>query len=177
MFFYNVKHSAFIFLCILLTIYGCNNKNKKIIVENKAVIETPKTPDKYSSIDNIPKEKNIRKEIVTNDSNNLKNFDNENVIFEFRNERLLQGRKFPKNLEKKQTEKALSAVLKMFKRNLSSKNPELYLEKNGNISEFDGYFFEKNEISTYQNIIVLLPLTGQYSNYGNKIRKALDLSI
>ena len=28
-----------------------------------------------------------------------------------------------------------------------------------------------------QNILVFLPLTGKYSNFGNKIRKALDLSI
>ena len=174
---YNMKHSAFIFLCILLTMFGCNNKNKKLIVENKVIIKTSKNFDKSPSINKISNEKIIQKKIITNASANIKNFDNENVIFEFRNERLLQGRNFPKNLDKKQTEKALSAVLKMFKRNLSSNNPELYLEKNSNDSEFNGYIFEKNEISTYQNIIVFLPLTGQYSNFGNKIRKALDLSI
>ena len=65
----------------------------------------------------------------------------------------------------------------MFKRNLSSNNPELYQNRNSNVSEFNGYFFETNEISSYKNIIVFLPLTGKYSNFGNKIRKALDLSV
>ncbi len=177
MIFYNFKHSLFIFLCILLSIYGCTNKNKKLAVENKVIIETTKNPDKSFSINNISNEKIIQKEIIINDSANIKSFDNDNVIFEFRNERLLQGRNFPKNYDNKRTEKALSAVLKMFKKNLSGNNSKLFLKKNGNVSEFNGYFFEKNEISTYQNILVFLPLTGQYSNFGNKIRKALDLSI
>ena len=56
-------------------------------------------------------------------------------------------------------------------------NPELYQNRNSNVSEFNGYFFETNEISSYKNIIVFLPLTGKYSNFGNKIRKALDLSV
>ena len=98
--------------------FGCNNKNKKLIVENKVIIKTPKNFDKSPSINKISNEKIIQKKIITNASANIKNFDNENVIFEFRNERLLQGRNFPKNLDKKQTKKALSAVLKMFKKNL-----------------------------------------------------------
>ena len=36
---------------------------------------------------------------------NKKKLNNDNVIFEFRNERLLQGRNLPKKLDKKQTEK------------------------------------------------------------------------
>ena len=41
----------------------------------------------------------------------------------------------------KQTEKALSAVLKMFKRNLSAKNPELYVRKNENRGQGGEQFF------------------------------------
>ena len=188
MIFNNIKHNTLIFLCILLTTYGCNNKNKKIIVENKVILETTKKPNKSPFINNISNHKKTQEEELTRDKKTLKetsennnviikNSNKKNVIFEFRNERMLQGRNFPKNLDKKQTERALSAVLKMFKRNLSSNKTELNLKKNGNVSEFNGYFFEKNEISRYQNIIVFLPLTGKYSNFGNKIRKALDLSI
>ena len=39
------------------------------------------------------------------------------------------------------------------------------------------YIFETNETVNYKHIIVFLPLTGKYSNFGNKIRKSLDLSI
>ncbi len=177
MFFCNIKHNPFIFLCILLMIYGCDKENKKITVKNKVIIETIKNPNISSTITNIPNVKKTQKEIEKNNNSTLKNSNNENVIFEFKNERLLQGRNYPKNLNEKQTEEALSAVLKMFKRNLSSNNPELYLKKNGNISEFNANIFEKNEISKYQNIVVFLPLSGQYSNFGNKIRKAIDLSV
>ena len=168
--------------------YGCNNKNKKIIVENEVIIKTSENPDQLPLINKTTNDKETKEEVVKNDkktqeklatNNNLtlKNLNNKNVIFEFRNERLLQGRNFQKKSEKKQSERALSAVLKMFKRNLSSNNTELYLKKNDNVSELSGYFFEKNEISRYRNIIVFLPLTGQYSDFGNKIRKAIDLSV
>ena len=39
------------------------------------------------------------------------------------------------------------------------------------------YILKKIRLINYQNIIVFLPLTGKYSNFGNKIRKSLDLSI
>ena len=168
MFFYNIKRNAFIFLCILFTTYGCNKENKKIIVENKVIIETVKNRDTLPIINDISIAKKTQNEITKNKDSILKKLNNENVIFEFKSERLLQGRDHPKNLNKKQAEKALSAVLKMFKRNLSSNNPELYLKQNSNVSEFNTYVFEKNEISKYQNIIVFLPLTGQYSNFGKK---------
>ena len=177
MFCNNIKHNVFIFLCILLTMFGCNNKNKKIIVENKVIMETIKDPDISLIIKDISNDNKTQKVKRKNDKAKSKNLNNENVIFEFKNERLLQGRNYPKNLNKKKTEKALSAVLKMFKKNLSSNNLQLYLNKDGNVSDFDTYVFENNEISKYQNIIVFLPLTGQYSNFGKKIRKAIDLSV
>ena len=39
------------------------------------------------------------------------------------------------------------------------------------------YTFENNKSIEFRNIIVFLPLTGKYLNFGNKIRKSLDLSI
>ena len=67
--------------------------------------------------------------------------------------------------------------MKMFKKNLSSNNGELNLKNTNNILDFDEYYFEEMESSNYKNIVAFLPLTGKYSNFGNKIRKALDLSI
>ena len=99
------------------------------------------------------------------------------IIFEFRNERLLQGRNISNNVEDKKTRLALSAVQKMFKRNLSSNETELNLKNNYDISTLNRYIFEKNNTINYQNIIIFLPLTGKYSSFGNKIRKSLDLSM
>ena len=67
--------------------------------------------------------------------------------------------------------------MKMFKKNLSSNNGELNLKNTNHILDFDEYYFEEMESSNYKNIVAFLPLTGKYSNFGNKIRKALDLSI
>ena len=173
-----IKHNPLIFLCILLSMIGCNKENKKIIVENKVRLETKQNFDKTSSINSYSEDKKIEKNSAPKDLVVVENLNkNNNVIFEFRSEKLLQGRNFPKDLDSKQTEKALSAVLKMFKKNLSSKNPELNIKQNDNVSSFSGYFFETDEISSYQNILVFLPLTGKYSNFGNNIRKAIDLSM
>ena len=90
---------------------------------------------------------------------------------------MLQGRNVKKNLEQKKTKKALSAVMKMFKKNLSFNNNELNLNNTSNISDFNAYYFDEIQTLNYKNIIVFLPFTGKYSNFGNKIRKALDLSI
>ena len=65
----------------------------------------------------------------------------------------------------------------MFKKNLSSSNDEINIKNNDKISTLERYNFEKSKAINYQNIIVFLPLTGKYSNFGNKIRKSLDLSI
>ena len=72
MIFNNIKHNTLIFLCILLTTYGCNNKNKKIIVENKVIIETTKKPNKSSFINNISNDKKTKEEVVTSDKKTRK---------------------------------------------------------------------------------------------------------
>ena len=176
MFFQNFKQNVIIFLCIFLMINGCDKEDKKLIVENNEVIERITKQNKSSIIKTVPTNKISKKEITSNDDNVSKKLNN-NVVFEFRNERLLQGRNVAKNIEQKKSKEAISAVLKMFKKNLSSNSNELQLEHNDNSLAFNRYFFEISEVSKYQNIIVFLPLTGKYSNFGNKIRKALDLSI
>ncbi len=65
----------------------------------------------------------------------------------------------------------------MFKKNLSSNDTELNLTNNNKISLLNRYTFENNKNIEFRNIIVFLPLTGKYLNFGNKIKKSLDLSI
>ena len=173
--FHDVKHNVAAILCILLMVNGCNKENKKIIVENKKPFENTENSKLNTSTKIFQINKVLKKEINITDSNITNNLENDNVVFEFRNERLLQGRNNEKNSAKK-TKLALSAVQKMFKRNLSSSNNDLNL-KNNNISMLSRYIFETNENINYKNILVFLPLTGKYSNFGNRIRKSIDLSI
>jgi len=174
MFFHKIKYNITIFFCILLMLNGCNKENKKFIVENKEVIELKKQNNEIPSNEIIAKDKILKKEITSKDDN-VSN--NNNIIFEFRTERLLHGRNIQNDVKQNKTNKALSAVLKMFKNNLSSSSTELNLKDNSKVSTFNRYIFETNEVLEYENILVFLPLTGQYSNFGNKIRNALDLSI
>ena len=58
---------------------------------------------------------------------------NENdVVFEFRNERLLEGRELSNQNLKKKTNKALTAVFKMLKSNPSLENQNLNLKNEKN---------------------------------------------
>ena len=65
----------------------------------------------------------------------------------------------------------------MLEQNLSLSNDNLNLNSNGEISLDNRYFDIKKDVTLYRNILAFLPLTGPYSNYGVKTRKALDLSI
>ena len=176
MFFNNIKHNPIIILCILLLINGCANENSKLIIENNSTVEKTKKSNKLlAKKDQFKNKVSINK--ITENENILNKEKNINIIFEFRNERLLQGRNITSNKIEKKTKLALSAVQKMFKKDLSSSDNELNLKNNNNVSLLNSYIFETNNSIIYQNIIVFLPLTGKYSNFGNKIRKSLELSI
>ena len=158
-------------------ISACQKENKKIVIENNQVSNTKTKNNGKLNTEKLQTYKIIKKEVTSNNENQTINLKNDNVVFEFRNERLLQGRNPLSNADNKKTKKALSAVLKMFKKNLSSNSTELQLEYFDSTKDKDNYFFETNEFSKSQNIIAFLPLVGKYSNFGNKIRKALDISI
>jgi len=177
MFSNNFKHNLIIIFCILLMINGCNRENSKLIIENNSTPEKPKTTNEVSVNKNNLKKQVLKSKILKKNIVIPKEKQTSDIIFEFRNERLLQGRNISNNVEDKKTRLALSAVQKMFKKNLSSSDTELNLKKNENISTLNRYMFETNKTINYQNIIVFLPLTGKYSSFGNKIRKSLDLSI
>ena len=178
MFFYNIKHNLIIILCILLMVNGCNDENSKLIIENNK-IEKTKKPNKqkkpFLNNDNLKKEVLNSKKAEINNTKLKK--ENNNIIFEFRNERLLQGRGISENIIEKKKKLALSAVQRMFKKNLSSNDTELNLTNNNKISLLNRYTFENNKSTEFRNILVFLPLTGKYLNFGNKIKKSLDLSI
>ena len=177
MFFNPVKHNLIIFSCILLLINGCNKENNKLIIENKNIEIINNKPDQVVIKKNYIK-KEVQNDKIFVDKKILPKYEkNNNVVFEFRNERLLQGRNISNKIEEKKAELALSALKKMFKKNVSSNNNTLNLKKDKNISTLHRYISEIKTSFGYQNIIVFLPLTGKYSNFGNKIRKSLDISI
>ncbi|MFL2831029.1 MAG: hypothetical protein ACJZ80_06725 [Candidatus Puniceispirillales bacterium] len=158
-------------------IVGCQNTTEKIVVENKISTELSKKDNASSNNKNFSKNKIIKSEITLN-VKKLEPKQNENdVVFEFRNERLLQGRDKLKVTEKSKANQALSAVFKMLKQNLSLDNNNLNLKSSGKISLENKYFDLKKDAAFYNNILAFLPLTGSYANYGIKIRKALDLSV
>ena len=169
MFFINIKHNLIIFFCTLLIINGCNKQNSKLIIENKNIIQTSKQSDNILSKKNYSKNKVLKSKISLNDKDIVKNQKTNNVIFEFRNERLLQGRNIHNDAEEKKTTLALTAVQKMFKTSLSSDKTELNFHKDDKISTLSRYISENNETLNSRNILVFLPLKGKYSNFGNKI--------
>ena len=118
-------------------INGCNNENSKLVIENN---------NKAEKINKTFFNKNdLKKEVLPNritEKNNIKlKEEKNNIIFEFRNERLLQGRNIPNNTKEEKTRLALSAVQKMFKKNLSLSDNEINLKNNDKISTFDRYNF------------------------------------
>ena len=152
-------------------INGCQNTTKKLIVENKLSIETQKINTTIKS------QKDLKSKILKDAIESPTKQEDNEVIFEFKNERLLQGRDKHQLKNKRIAEKAVSAVFKMLKQNLSSDNNDSDLKNNDGISLKNKYFDKNEKPSVYKNILAFLPLTGSYSNYGVKIRKALDLSV
>lgn len=177
MFIFNFKYNLVTCFCILLMINGCQNNKKKLIVENKISTELSNKENIALNNKNFLKNKILKKsEVIIKNKENISKQKGNDVIFEFRNERLLQGRNEFKLTEEAKKNQALSAVFKMLKQNLSSENINLNLKSSGEISLENKYFYVKQDGAHYKNILAFLPLTGPYSNYGIKVRKALDLS-
>ena len=166
------NHNIIILLCIFLIVNACNNTSQKIIVENKDSIKLQEVQnkvtvdDKYSSEKIQKKELNIAERIPSNKIN-----DND-VVFEFRSERMLQGRD-------QKTNQALSAVFKMLKQNLTldSTNLNLNNSETPKVIDYNIKSINKEHSFNYRNILVFLPFTGPYSNFALKIRESLDMTI
>ena len=203
MFVFQKKNYFIILFFTLLFINSCNQTdivNSKIIIDNtiskplltnKKIIVNKKNNSLILNAKKYIKKndtfvKNENSKIIKNNLNLLYgkelNVKNENdVVFEFRNERLLEGRELSNQNLKKKTNKALTAVFKMLKSNPSLENQNLNLKNEENLNHSIDYLLKLNQFSNNivdKNIIVFLPFTGPYSNnFGNKIRKAIDLSI
>ena len=131
MFLNNIKHNLIIIFCILLMINGCNREKSKLIIENKSTPEKPKITKEKPKISNrvFVNKNNLKKKVLKSTilKKNIvipREKQKSDIIFEFRNERLLQGRNISNNVKDKKTRLALSAVQKMFKKNLSSSDTE-----------------------------------------------------
>ena len=126
---------------------------------------------------NFTKEEVLKQKITLKKRDPIPKKTDENVIFEFRSERLLQGRNSKNILQKEKTNKAILAVTKMLKQKLSILDKNINIKKNKTNLIKDPYIFENQNYSINKNILALLPLTGKYSQFGRDIRKALDLSL
>ena len=168
-----------ILLCIFLIVNGCNRTIPKIVVEkqnpNKLIKDKHKmTPNKNYFADKVVKKKN-----GTSKNTTINQLDDNDVVFEFRNERLLQGKVSKKPLQNKKTSKALTAVFKMLNQNLSLDTTNLNLNNTevSNLIDYDKNIYNSEINENYKNILALLPFTGSYSNFALKIRESLDMSI
>ena len=99
-------------------INGCNRENSKLIIENKSTPEKPKITKVKSKIANKVfvnknnlKKKVLKSTVLKNNTVIPKEKQTSDIIFEFRNERLLQGRNISNNVEDKKTRLALSRSL------------------------------------------------------------------
>ena len=162
-----------ILLCIFLIVNGCNQTIPKIIVEKQSPNKLIKNKHKVNPNKNYFAEKVVKKKNGTSNITTTNQLNDNNVVFEFRNERLLQGKVSKESLQSKKTSKALSAVFKMLNQNLSLDTTNLNLNNTevSNPIDYDKNIYNSEINENYKNILALLPFTGSYSNFALKIRE------
>ena len=192
---FNKQVSFFIFIINCLLIISCvpqkdiiseksmgnsQNKSKKTIIAN--------IDENYSknskTLENNLKNDKVRKEVISNLFS--KKSSSNNVIFEFKNERYIQGID-KKEFKKKSiiAEKAINATFKMLTKTPSTGMESLKFNENYKVYKsinykFNNYFENEkifNDYDNKKNILVLLPMSGLYKKFGKKIRQALELSL
>ena len=175
----NSNINIIILLCIFLLVNACNQTIPKIIVEKQNSNKLIKDKNKITTNKDYYAKKAVKKKFGNSKKTALKQLNDNNVVFEFRNERLLQGTDKRKSIQNKKTSKALSAVFKMLKQNLSIDTTNLNLNNTETSSpiNYDKNIYNSKLNENYKNILALLPFSGSYSNFGLKIRESLDISI
>ena len=185
MFKFKKNYNLIILFIVILYINSCNSIDKnhnKIIIDDsisKQLLKKNKQTIKRISEIKIYKSKVQKNNLKLLDKID-KNITNENnVTFEFRNERLLQGSEITKEIDNQKSKNALNAVFKMLNMNTSLDNQNLNINDNKTVNNSIDYSLEINKksiLNNVNNILVFLPFTGSYAKFGNKIRKAIDLS-
>ena len=185
MFKFKKNYNLIILFIVILYINSCNSIDKnhnKIIIDDS--ISKQLLKKNKQTIKSISEIKTYKSKVQKNNLKLLdkidKNIMNENnVTFEFRNERLLQGTEITKESDKQKSKNALNAVFKMLNMNTSLDNQNLNINDNKTVNNSIDYSLEINKksiLNNVNNILVFLPFTGSYAKFGNKIRKAIDLS-
>ena len=185
MFKFKKNYNLIILFIVILYINSCNSIDKnhnKIIIDDS--ISKQLLKKNKQTIKSISEIKTYKSKVQKNNLKLLdridKNIMNENnVTFEFRNERLLQGTEITKESDKQKSKNALNAVFKMLNMNTSLDNQNLNINDNNTVNNSIDYSLEINKesiLNTVNNILVFLPFTGPYAKFGNKIRQAIDLS-
>ena len=169
------RYNIILPICILFIVNGCNQTNTKVI--NVSLKKDTQVIIEKQSNQNFLKEKVLKQKVKIKNKEDIPHNNDQKIIFEFKTERLLQGRNPEHLLHKQKTEKAMLAVSKMLKQNLSLLNKNMDLKEHNKKSSYDPYTFKTNNSYENNNILTLLPLTGKFSNFGRDIRKSLDLSL
>ena len=169
------RYNIILPICILFIVISCNQTNTKVInvslkKDNSVIVEKKDSQ-------NFLKNKVLKQKVKIKNKKDLPQNKDEKIIFEFKTERLLQGRNPEHLLQKQKTEKAMLAVSKMLKQNLSLLNKNMGLNDSNKKLSYDPYTFDNDNSYMNKNILTLLPLTGKFSNFGRDVRKALDLSL
>ena len=81
-----------ILFCIFLIVNACNKNNPKLIVENKTSLELLVEQNKVTVNNKYSSEKVLKKKLNIIESVASNKINDNNVVFEFKNERMLQGR-------------------------------------------------------------------------------------
>ena len=187
---FRINYNFSLFLITFTLLSSCNSnqtikskltnnvimsKYKDVTNNSRIKKNTTQTSHNYNIASKITKKKiDLLNEVDPDKSNSS------DVTFEFRNERLLQGRDVLNQKANKKTKTALSAVFKMFKKNPSLQSKNLNLNETIKDKNPINYLlnYDKSSNNFYiKNVLVFLPFTGAYSKFGNKIRQAIDLSI
>ena len=182
-------------LLITVFFFSCATENKLLYIQN----------GKNNELKNIQKSKTSSNRKIKNDINKIekvelskiqsksikknndkeKTYNKDDVVFEFRKERYLEGID-TKDINDKinLTQKALQATFKMLSKAPSTGmehlrfNPSPQLE---NINyNFKNYYLEHNlkeKKFVESTVLVLLPLSNKFRVFGEKLRKSIDLGI
>ncbi len=177
-------------ILVAFFLFSCATQNSSLSLKETNSSKVKKIQENTISIKKIRGVSNEIKKVelgkieseVKKDNENLKN---DAVVFEFRNERYLEGIE-TKDINEKivLAERALQATFKMLSRAPSTGMEHLKFNQSSKVENIN-YNFEnfyskkiKNSEMNYENtVLILLPISNKFRVFGEKIRKSIDLGI